>query len=214
MKWRRVQLGNLHRIFSVFLDQRQATHCLPKSLLFSFNPSGCNSSFRMASREDNFAAFRLESDYVLTCCLEKWFSKIFFFDIEVIQAVDVTQVHVIEDGAVLVREKPCDLVVALSLACFCAQENEDEDDADDKDEVDVHNEPQPAKKSAQTINVSKSKKKNKGKRKGKSSTAGILKATPAAEEESVDELLEKLALQNERNVSTSDSGTAAGTCLS
>lgn len=51
--------------------------------------------------------------------------------------------------------------------------------------------------------MSKSKKKSKAKRKGKSTSEVI-------EEESVDELLERLALENEGNASTSESATAAG----
>lgn len=57
--------------------------------------------------------------------------------------------------------------------------------------------------SKQDAPVSKSKKKSKAKRKGKSTSEVI-------EEESVDELLERLALQNAGNASTSESATAAG----
>lgn len=95
------------------------------------------------------------------------------------------------------------------LCLLLSQEIEDED-AEEEDEI-RSEPPQISKKEAPTANVSKSKKKSKGKRKGKSSTVSA--SADAAEEESVDELLERLALQNEGSVSTSDSATAAGTSL-
>jgi len=94
-----------------------------------------------------------------------------------------------------------------------SQEIKDED-AEDEVEDEIRSKPQISKKEAITTNLSKSKKKSKGKRKGKNSTSATVEISRAAEEESVDELLERLALQNEASVSTSDSVTAAGTSKS
>ncbi|KAG0606180.1 hypothetical protein M758_9G120200 [Ceratodon purpureus] len=84
-----------------------------------------------------------------------------------------------------------------------ANENEDEEDKEDSREAVVE------KKVVPTVNVTKSKKKkSKGKKKGRTLTSAIPETNPAAEE-SVDELLEKLALERHgETTSTSDTTTS------
>jgi len=96
------------------------------------------------------------------------------------------------------------------VLCLLLSQDVEDEYAEDEDEVEIRSKPQISKE-APTANVSKIKKKNKGKRKGKSSTSATVEATHAVEGESLDELLERLAVQNEGSVSTSDSATAAGT---
>ncbi|KAG0556957.1 hypothetical protein KC19_11G090600 [Ceratodon purpureus] len=83
------------------------------------------------------------------------------------------------------------------------EEEEDADDVNIQDEGEVLNstKSQILKKGVLTANLGKSKKKkNKGKRKEKTT----VESSPAIEEESVDEMLERLVRQNEESASTSD----------
>lgn len=68
-----------------------------------------------------------------------------------------------------------------------------------------------SKNSSLTANLSKSKKKrSKGKKKEKYSSLPVPEPNPGFEEESVDELLDRLVLQNEEVASTSDAATVPG----
>jgi hypothetical protein len=105
-------------------------------------------------------------------------------------------------------------VFTLLLVLFVLQDNEAEN-ADEEDELETKGEAQTSvqnsapKKSTPTANATKSKKKkNKGKNKGKTPTALPVEPTPVKDEESVDELLEKLALQNGETASASETSTS------
>lgn len=105
-------------------------------------------------------------------------------------------------------------VFTLLLVLFVLQDNEAEI-ADEEDELETKGEAQTSvqnsapKKSTSTANATKSKKKkNKGKNKGKTPTALPVEPTPVKDEESVDELLEKLALQNGETASASETSTS------
>lgn len=105
-------------------------------------------------------------------------------------------------------------VFTFLLVLFVMQDNEAEN-ADEEDELETKSEAQTSvqnsapKKSTPTGNATKSKKKkNKGKNKGKTSTAPAVEPTPVKDEESVDELLEKLALQNGETASASETSTS------
>lgn len=106
-------------------------------------------------------------------------------------------------------------VFTFLVVLFELQDNEAENADEEEDELETKGEAQTSvqnnapKKSTPTVNATKSKKKkNKGKNKGKTLTALHVEPTPVKDEESVDELLEKLALQNGETASASETSTS------
>jgi hypothetical protein len=100
----------------------------------------------------------------------------------------------------------------FSLFVLCLFQEIEEEDADDvnvqdEGEVEISSGSQILKKGALTANLSKSKRK---KSKGKRTQKTTLESTLAIEEESVDEMLERLVLENEESASTSDTLTVPG----
>lgn len=101
-------------------------------------------------------------------------------------------------------EKPAQNLFKLLGSEEIEEEDADDVNVQDEGEVEISSGSQILKKGALTANLSKSKrKKSKGKKKEKTT----LESTPAIEEESVDEMLERLVLENEESASTSDTLT-------
>lgn len=92
------------------------------------------------------------------------------------------------------------------------QEGEaDEAHEEEGEEVDTSREAESLKSSTSAATPTKGKKKkNKGKKKGKPSGLATSESTAALKEQSVDELLEKLAIENGETASTSDAPSRLG----
>ena len=93
-----------------------------------------------------------------------------------------------------------------------SQEGEaDEAHEEEGEEVDTTREAESLKSSTSAATSTKGKKKkNKGKKKGKPSGMATSESTPALKEQSVDDLLEKLAIENGETASTCDTPSRPG----